>query len=262
MLLRVGSYGIDVGQLQQRLFQAGYTKVAKTHIYDDKTTEAVKLLQKKSGLVIDGIYGPKTAQALLGRSVSKLLKQSDLVKAAQELDVPLAAVQAVNEVESNGKGFIDDNRPVILFERHIFFRRLQDKKINVTNLTKNYPGIVNSTPGGYAGNRLEYTRLAAAETIYPNGAYESCSWGLFQIMGFHWERLGYESVVDFVSFQKKSEADQLETFVRFIKSDKAIHKSLQSQDWAKFASLYNGPNYKINFYDTKLERAYERYSAQ
>lgn len=260
MLLRVGSFGIDVGELQLRLFQAGYTKVEKTHIYDDKTLDAVKALQKKSGLVVDGIYGPKTAQVLNGRSASKLLKQLDLVNAANELDVPLAAVQAVNEIESRGSGFIDESRPVILFERHIFYQRLQAKKVDVAHLNKNYPGIVNRNPGGYAGGRLEYTRLAAAETIDPNAAYESCSWGLFQVMGFHWERLGYESIIDFVSKQKKSEADQLETFVRFIKADPAVHKALKSQNWATFARLYNGPNYKMNMYDTKLQRAYERYS--
>ena len=261
MLLRLGSVGIEVGELQQRLFQAGYSKVEKTHIYDDKTLDAVRALQKKSGLVVDGIYGTKTAQVLNGRSAGKLLKQSDLVKAAKELEAPLAAVQAVNEVESRGRGFIDDTRPVILFERHIFYRRLQAKKFDVNRLNKSYPGIVNRSPGGYAGGRLEYTRLSAAETIDASAAYESCSWGLFQVMGFHWERLGYESVIDFVSRQKRSEADQLETFVRFIKADTAVHKALQAQDWATFAKLYNGPNYKINMYDTKLERAYERYSA-
>jgi hypothetical protein len=31
---------------------------------------------------------------------------------------------------------------------------------------------------------------------------------------------------------------------------------LKAKDWAKFAKLYNGPNYAINKYDIKLEAAY------
>ena len=50
-----------------------------------------------------------------------MLRESDLIAAADRLDVPLASIKAVNEVESSGRGFLADGRPVILFERHVFW---------------------------------------------------------------------------------------------------------------------------------------------
>lgn len=262
MLLRKGDTGTEVGDLQKALYENGYTKVEKTHIYDDLTEEAVKSVQKRHRLVVDGIYGPKTAMVLFGKNASKLLKQSDLQAAAEALDLPLAVVQAVNEVESRGRGFLDNGNPVILFERHVFYRRLAEKKYDVAKLSESYPGIVNKTPGGYAGGRLEYTRLAVADTINNEAALESCSWGLFQIMGYHWQALGYESIHHFVNEQRNNEAAQLEAFVRFVKNDKKLHAAMKAQKWSEVARIYNGPNYRRNLYDIKLERAFERYAAE
>ncbi|MEE8298899.1 MAG: N-acetylmuramidase domain-containing protein [Thermodesulfobacteriota bacterium] len=36
-------------------------------------------------------------------------------------------------------------------------------------------------------------------------------------------------------------------------------KILKKRDWANFARRYNGPGYKKNKYDEKLERAYNKY---
>jgi hypothetical protein len=91
-------------------------------------------------------------------------------------------------------------------------------------------------------------------------AYQSCSWGQFQIMGYHWQRLGFADIDAFVSAMQSSEASQLAAFARFIETDPALLKALKARKWADFARLYNGPAYKANLYDTKLARAYERYS--
>ncbi|WP_071058137.1 N-acetylmuramidase family protein [Pelistega sp. MC2] len=260
MLLRRDDTGTEVGDLQKTLYENGYTKVLKTHIFDDATEDAIKTLQKRHRLVVDGIYGPKTAAVLFGKNASKLLKQSDLQAAAESLELPISVIHAVNEVESKGRGFLENGNPIILFERHIFYRLLAEKKYDVIELSKSYPGIVNKTPGGYAGGRLEYTRLAVADTINNEAALESCSWGLFQIMGFHWKDLGYESIHHFVLEQSKNEAAQLDAFVRFIKNDKKLYAAMKAQKWSEVARIYNGPNYRRNFYDVKLERAFERYA--
>lgn len=261
MLLRLGDQGRDVADLQQKLYQAGFTKVLKTHIYDDATETAIKTLQKKARLVVDGIYGPKTAMALNSKGTKKYLKESELQLAADDLGVDLATVKAINEVESRGCGFLDDGNPIILFERHVFYRLLSAKKFNMKDLTSRYPGIVNKSPGGYVGGREEYTRLRVADTIDQVSALESCSWGIYQIMGYHWERLGYASIYDFVKAMRESEATQLDAFVRFVKSDNKLHEALKDKKWDEVARIYNGPNYKRNLYDIKLERAYDRFSA-
>lgn len=262
MILKLNDTGLAVGDLQRRLYAIGFTKLEQTNIYDDATRAAVAQLQRRHGLVADGIYGPKTENALHGRESGKLLKQADLVAAAKALGAPLAAVMAVNEVESQGMGFLADGRAKILFERHKFYERIVARKFDVRGLAAKFPGVVNPKRGGYAGGASEYMRLNVAVTICPDAAYESCSWGLFQIMGFHWERLGFASVVEFVQAMQANEANHLDAFVKFILTDPPMHKAMLAGKWADFARRYNGPAYEDNLYDVKLARAFGRYSKE
>jgi hypothetical protein len=51
----------------------------------------------------------------------------DYRKAAADLGVPVAAIRAVASVETKGSGYLADNiRPVILFERHIMRKRINE----------------------------------------------------------------------------------------------------------------------------------------
>ncbi len=54
------------------------------------------------------------------------------------------------------------------------------------------------------------------------------------------------------------EREQLLAFVQLIKTWK-LQVALQKKQWVKFAEKYNGPGYKANKYDIKLEQAYKRY---
>ena len=183
---RLGDHGDDVGLLQRRLIRAGYP-VQVTHLYDAATEAAVIALQRNTGLVDDGIAGPKTCAALAtGRRDPTHLALADLERAARTLDVPLACIRAVNEVESRGAGFLPDGRPVIPFERHVFWKRLQARGIDPAPFAARQPDIVSRTRGGYRGGAAEYTRLATAESIDAGAAWESASWGAFQVMGYHW----------------------------------------------------------------------------
>jgi len=259
MILRSGSIGAAVGDLQRRLFTAGYA-VDQNNIYDEKTERAVRQLQARSRLVVDGIYGPKSDAALRGQETGYLLRHSDILDAASTLGVDVASVLAVNEVESAGSGFVKPGAPRILFERHIFWRRLRDHGVDPSPLARKYPGVVSQTRGGYAGGVSEYTRLSVARQICEPAAYESASWGAFQIMGLHWQRLGYQNVQEMVADASLSEGAQLGQFVRFILADEALHKALKARKWASFARIYNGPAYAENLYDVKLARAHARHA--
>ncbi|MNY29912.1 hypothetical protein D3C86_1639870 [compost metagenome] len=164
----------------------------------------------------------------------------------------------MNYVESRGSGFLPDGRPVILFERHVFWSRL--KKAGIDPAKVSAPASVLSTErGGYAGGASEYSRLAMACRIHEAAALEAASWGLFQIMGYHWQALGYSSVSDFVESQKTSEGEQLEALVRFLNANPALLSALRAQKWAAFAKGYNGSDYASNLYDVKLARAYDKF---
>lgn len=262
--LAIGSKGLEVTQLQR--FLAKISPLFVDGDFGDNTERALMAYQRSAGLVADGIAGPKTLARIFGASDPKHLSQADLQAAADELGVDLAAVMAVNSVESRGTGFLPNGKPVILFERHIMYRRLAASEQpelaeNVEAFTERYPAIVSQRPGGYAGGSAEHQRLATAKQISTDCAIESASWGLFQIMGFHWQALGYESVADFEACMCRSEREQLMAFVRFIKLDSGLHIALRNHRWADFAKRYNGPAFKRNNYDRRLAEAFAKFTA-
>jgi hypothetical protein len=259
-MMRIPDRGENVAALQRALNEHG-AKLTADGIFGPATDAALRAFQRQAGLVADGIAGPKTLAALAAKDTGKLLRQADLEKAAQDLGVELAAVMAINEVESRGSGFLPDERVVILFERHIMRRRLVHHGINPAPWQLAYPDVVNTAAGGYQGNAREWPRIGLAWSIHPDAAIESASWGLFQIMGFHWERLGYTSASAFMDAMRESEGRQLDAFVRFIKAEPGLHRALQRLDWPTVARLYNGPAFAKNAYDKRMQAAYDRHSA-
>lgn len=261
MILKQGQRSLAVLGLQKKLNATG----AKLYVdgdYGPATTRAVRNYQLKVGLVADGIAGPKTHSALAAADTSKLLKQADIERAAADLGVEIAAVMAVNLVESAGSGFID-HRPVILFERHQMRRQLLKhgmSEAEVDKLAAVHHQIINRKPGGYIGGLGEHQKLQQAQRIHPAAAIESCSWGAFQIMGYHWELLGYKSAQDYAAQMHSGESAHLDALVRFIEADPGLHKALKARKWADFAKRYNGPSYAQNLYDVKMARAYKQFS--
>lgn len=195
-----------------------------------------------------------------GRTMPQTLTDSDYKSAALWLGVPVAAVKAVASVESAGAGFLPDGRPKILFERHVMYRQVSAKfgKARADALAAANPDVVNKTSGGYLGGAKEHDRLALAAAIDRDCALQSASWGGFQIMGYHWKGLGYESLQAFINAMYRSEGEQLDAFSRFIKADPGLHKALKALDWKTFASIYNGSAYAKNQYDKKMSDAYKR----
>lgn len=63
-VLKEGSRGNDVKTVQEKLRRWGYYKGSVDGIYGPKTKEAVKYFQRKNGLTADGIVGKKTFEAL------------------------------------------------------------------------------------------------------------------------------------------------------------------------------------------------------
>lgn len=176
------------------------------------------------------------------------------------LGIPLAALQAVQEVEARSHGFLPDGRPALLFERHIKYRQLKSYGLDADRLAQKYPDLVNKSAGGYQGGSREHYRLNLAKQIHSTAAIESASWGLFQIMGFLWQTLDYTSAADFEKQMSESEQMQLDAFVRFVEASPKLHDALKAQNWPEFARRYNGPQYKRNQYDVKLAVAFEKFS--
>ncbi len=261
-MLKLGSKGAAVASLQQQLNSRGFKAGAVDGDFGKKTQAAVILFQFANNLVSDGRAGEKTMAALNGHTIDRLLKESDIITAAELLDVDVASIKAVNLVESRGTGFLPSGKPIILFERHKFKQYLAAETTtkNANAVAAARPDLCNSKAGGYKGGAAEHQRLAAAKTYNETAALKSASWGLFQIMGFNHLACGFESVQSFVAAMNESEGEQLMAFCSFVKANKLMHQALQQQRWAAFARLYNGPKYKQNNYDSKLANSYLKFS--
>ena len=178
------------------------------------------------------------------------------MRAAQTLDVKVAAIRAVLAVETNGEGFLQDGRPKILFERH-WFRRLTNNRFNAP-----HPDLSSITPGGYSRGptaeermRREWDRLTRATSLDESAAIQAASWGLPQILGVNYRTAGCRTVQEFRERMSESEGAQLDLMVNFLIS-KGLRRFLVARDWRGFARRYNGPAFAKNRYDEKLATSY------
>jgi N-acetylmuramidase/Putative peptidoglycan binding domain len=177
------------------------------------------------------------------------LRDQHYESAARDLGCTVAALRAVAQVESAGGGFLEDRRPKILFERHIFHERTGGVH-SARNANVSWPAR-----GGYLGGAREYDRLAQAIKLNRKAALESASWGKFQLMGFNHKACGHATVETFVDAMVSGEPAQLAAFVAFIKARK-LADELVRLDWEGFARGYNGPAFAANQYDRKMADAY------
>jgi len=257
-LLKVGQSGFAVSDLQKRLRNAGYD-VSIDGAFGPATKDVVIKFQKDKGLSPDGIAGRNTLMALNESQVSgKYLTQDQLLNFASELEVDIPTLLAVPQIESRCKGFLNSGKPIILYERHIMYRTLPDYGIRPEDYP-DYPGLINKSPGGYTGYESEWVRLENAMAICKEAAYESTSWGITQIMGFHWDALGFKSPSDFVRHMAESEINQMDCFVRFLKLNPVMFKAFKEKNAPVFAHHYNGPAYAKNEYDKKFIKAIEMF---
>ena len=176
----------------------------------------------------------------------------DYQAAADEIGVEVAAVKAIAEVESSGRGF-QNGLPIIRLEAH-WFGKLTGYQYN-----DSHPHISCRawTPSLAARNQGEaWQQFEEAAALDEGAAIRATSWGWPQIMGMHWEKLGFESPQAFrKSFD--TEQGQLDAFLRFIKANAAIMDALKRHDWYTFALLYNGRG-QVDYYAGKIAEAYAR----
>jgi hypothetical protein len=183
--------------------------------------------------------------------------------AAIELGVEVAAIKAVAQVESSGSGFTSNGLVRILFEGHKFHERTSGQH------SKSHPNISHAKADSskYSKGSLdvrverEHARLNQAISLDRIAALESASWGKFQIMGFNYKDVGWNSVDSFIHDMKKSEIEHLRAFIGFVKFKK-LSNALKIKDWATFARIYNGPQYHFYEYDLKMAVAYDSFKGK
>lgn len=218
-------------------------------------------LQRVIGTPPDGIWGPKSKAALLAHFTNReanALMEADFAAAAARLGCSVRQIKAVRQVEAARSGFDAAGLPKILYERHRF-HKLTGGRWSPSQFSM-------AQAGGYSvdqdsnGIGDSWDRLSAAiATGAVDAAFQSCSWGAFQVMGEWWDELGYPSPYALAWTCAQSEGDQLDLFMRYVEFN-GLAEALRRIDadpanCVSFASLYNGPAFRRFGYDRKLAEA-------
>lgn len=269
--LTKGSKGFNVSTVQKALNWDYGFKLVPDGDYGPGTVEAVKSWQGKVGLPVTGnvtIVDYTNMKA----SADRFLDDETIEKGALRIGVKASAMKAFAEVESGGSGFLPSKRPIILFERHVFYKEvvaLLGEK-TAKEWQAKYPNICHPVwdSSVYKGKEGEWPRLEQAKQLSNSCALKATSWGLFQIMGNNFSYAGYTNVEDFVRDMHVSEDLQFDAVCSFIQkypnrnagTGLNLLQSIKALDWAGAARIYNGPGYAKNNYDKKLQAAERKYA--
>lgn len=193
------------------------------------------------------------------------------INAAKLIGCRVAMIKAFAQVESGKDGaFLDSGEPVILFERHKFHKftngRYGGEYIRDLSVPLEVSGISFPKPGGYGPVSIQHKKLQHASKFDRESALKSCSWGLFQLMGFNYTLCGFDTLQQFINAMYESVDRHLEGFVSFILTNpkkirgKNLRQALIDEDCKTAAEIYNGPGYAKNKYDVKLKKALDHFS--
>ncbi len=191
------------------------------------------------------------------------LRESDFEEIARELEVEVAAIKAIVEIETGKthKGFHAEGLPVINFDQAMFKRAAARRGINLSKY-KSSEALKPLNIAKYGNQQAaQQARLDAAMAIDSIAAIESTFWGMFQIGGFNWKLCGAPSRADFVDMMSQSEYDQLRLFADYMRNT-GLLTHLQKKNWAAFARIYNGPSYAARGYHTRMAAAYRKYAGK
>ncbi|MEM5878758.1 MAG: N-acetylmuramidase domain-containing protein [Candidatus Aenigmatarchaeota archaeon] len=169
-------------------------------------------------------------------------------------------------VENSSRAFFGPfGRPIIRFELHLFLDGLADNVFNVASqhflvgnirFLDHYYRISPSSQWVYyhTSQEQEYIAFTLARAFDNHRATLSTSYGIGQIMGFHYQRLGFLSPNDMylASFDKTA---QEEMFIKFILSNRKLVDAINSKDFDSVARIYNG-SANVQEYASRLRRCY------
>lgn len=251
-----GSYGGTTEAAILR-YQRGHMRMLfATGVVEPNSETLYRLAETRPIRLLAGARGGIIVAPFVGQLE---LTDDDYTKAADTLQCEVAAIRAVADVETKASPFDKANRPTILFERRVF-SRLTSHRFDIR-----YPLISCTLSGGRYYNFYQFpdpdqwVRLQHAYALDTSAALKSASWGQFQIMGENHQMAGFPTVEEFVRAMCASVSNHLDAFVSYVMAKHQCLAAIRSKDWRAFAEGYNGPSYRDNSYDAKMQKAYEHY---
>lgn len=182
-----------------------------------------------------------------------------LEKLSDQKHIDVACAVAVLCVESSGKGFEPSNqgRVIIRFENHKFWKywgstnpdrfrqHFTYKKGEVWKGHKWRKLPDEEWQTFHGSQRAEWKVLGFARSLDDAAALMSISMGAPQIMGFHFQALGYRSPQEMFDAFTGGVSAQISGLFNFMSP--AMVQRLQQRDFIGFARLYNGNGQKEKY---------------
>lgn len=113
-VLTVGHSGDGVYEVQKKLNELGYLQTSPTGYYGSQTKAAVTAFQTDSGLSVDGLAGPATQQALIGRVLETPLNEvASKGSAPQAQSLGVQSTQNVAVTTKSNDQVILSNAPIV-----------------------------------------------------------------------------------------------------------------------------------------------------
>jgi hypothetical protein len=179
----------------------------------------------------------------------------EIIDICKKQNIGAASLLAFISVETGGKGFDDKTGKILIqFEPSWFKKKAPYAPSGLWSVNK------------VDVQRKEWMAFNDAYKKNPDAAMQSTSIGLGQIMGFHYKKLGYNSVGEMWDDAKNGIEEQIEQMVKFINSNPNLLNALKNHDWTKVATIYNGrgfmylaKKYHRTPYDEAMKIAYNRF---
>ena len=186
-----------------------------------------------------------------------------LDKEARKNNLDPAGVKAFAAAETGGKGFAEDTGKILIQFEPAWFRKKAP-----------YAPSGAWSLNGVERQNKEWLAFNDAFAKNKDAAMQSTSIGLGQIMGFHYQRLGYAGVGAMWDDAKKGIDRQVFQMVKFLMTDPMLKNALKpkpggltAEDFYTMASRYNGAGFEAlakkigrEPYNLTIARNYKKYN--
>jgi hypothetical protein len=268
-------------EVAEEAHQSGKSYVKLNHVETKQELGWTAKSNLGSGKDADASIAPEDKLPLdklsgLDRAMAEIYngKGAFLEEVAASLGCAPSGLAAILRIESSGHGFAADGRCIVRFENHIFHS--QWGKSNEELFKKHFKFDAHQSWTGHqwrpdegewrschTSQEQEWETLEFARSLAEEGALNSASYGIGQIMGFNHAAAGFNSVKEMVDHMNGSIRPQLEGIFGFVQRNHTCLEGLRSKDYVKFATGYNGSG-KAAEYGGEIAgaaAAYERVTA-
>jgi murein DD-endopeptidase MepM/ murein hydrolase activator NlpD/uncharacterized protein YraI len=191
-----------------------------------------------------------------------------LLTLASDLGIEPGVLTAVLSVQTGDQGIASDGRMVIRFEVHLFYNewgRVNEERFRQYfqfDSTRSWTGHQwRSSPNGvwqevHGSQESEWAVFTFASTLDDTAAKRSISMGAAQLMGFRHQEVGYPTVQEMFDAFSTGERSQLIGFFDLIANNPSLLQALRTQDFNRFATVYNGPG-QATYYAALMYEGYQ-----